>query len=169
VINYDNETYQRFMIEKVVTAIKLRWPNQGLNRTVVIKHDGASCHIEGNNVQFNQAAKQGVRNICLEKQHAKSPDTNVLDLLFLRALQAKQWSLGSETTIDGLIAQLLQAFEEREPRMIDFGFLTTLQACSSDMMEMTRGNDYIIQHLKCFRLLRNSSLVGRLIVGFLRY
>jgi hypothetical protein len=62
------------MIEKVVTAIKLRWPHRGLNRTVVIQHDGASCHIEGNDVQVNQAAKQGVWNICLEKQPAKSPD-----------------------------------------------------------------------------------------------
>jgi hypothetical protein len=115
VINCDKETYRRFMIEKVVTAIKLRWPDRGLNRTVVIQHDGASCHIEDNDVQFNQAAKQGVWNICLEKQPAKSPDTNVLDLSFYRALQVKQWSLGSETTIDGLIAQVLQAFAEFEP------------------------------------------------------
>jgi hypothetical protein len=41
-----------------------------------------------------------------------------------RALQAKQWSLGSETTIDGLIAQVLQAFAEFKPRKIDCGFLT---------------------------------------------
>jgi hypothetical protein len=86
-----------------------------------------------------------------------------------RALQAEQWSLGSETTIDGPIAQLLQAFEELEPRMIDCGFFTTLQACSNDMMEVIRWNDYIIQHLKCFRLLQDSNLVGRLIVIFLRY
>ena len=70
------------MIEKVVTAIKLRWPDRGLNRTVVIQHEGASCHIKDNDVQFDQAAKQGVWNICLEKQPAKSPDTNVLDLSF---------------------------------------------------------------------------------------
>jgi hypothetical protein len=57
---------------------------------VVIQHDDASCHIEGNDVQFDQAAKQGVWDICLEKQPAKSPNTNVLDLSFFRALQAKQ-------------------------------------------------------------------------------
>jgi hypothetical protein len=131
------------MIEKVVTAIKLRWPDRGLNRTVVIQHDGASCHIKDNDVQFNQAAKQGVWNICLEKQPAKSPDTNVLDLSFFRALQAKQWSLGSETTIDGLIAQVLKAFAEFEPRKIDCGFLM-LQTCLNDMMEVNGGNDYKI-------------------------
>ena len=61
---------------------------------------------------INLHAKQAVWNICLETQQpAKSPDTNVLDLSFFRALQAKQWSLGSETTVDGLVAQVLQAFK----------------------------------------------------------
>jgi hypothetical protein len=160
VINCDKETYRRFMIEKVVTAIKLRWPDRGLNRTVVIQHDGASCHIEDNDVQFNQAAKQGVWNICLEKQPAKSPDTNVLDLSFFRALQAKQWSLGSETTIDGLIAQVLQAFAEFEPRKIDCGFLT-LQTCLNDMMEVNGGNDYKIRHLGKQALLRQFGYIPR--------
>ncbi len=82
----------------------------------MIQHDGTSCHVEGNDVQLDQAPKQGARNICLEKQPAKSPDTNVMDLLFFRALEAKQWSLGSETTIDGLIAHVLQSFVEFEPR-----------------------------------------------------
>jgi hypothetical protein len=99
--------------------------------------------IKGSDVQFNQAAKQGVWNICLEKRPAKSPDTNVLDLSFFRALQAKQWSLGSETTIDGLIAQVLQAFAEFESRKIDCGFLK-LQTCLNDMMELNGGNDYKI-------------------------
>jgi hypothetical protein len=113
---------------------------------VVIQHDGASCHVEGNDVQLDEAAKQGVRNICLEKQPAKSPDTSVLDLLFFRALEAKQWSLGSETTIDGLIVHVLQLFAEFEPRKIDCGFLW-LQTCLNDMMEVNGGNDYRIQHL----------------------
>jgi hypothetical protein len=71
-------------------------------------------------------AKQGVWNICLETEHAKSPDTNVLDLSLFRAraLQARQWSLGSETTIDGLVAQVLQAFQDFKPSKIDCGLLT---------------------------------------------
>ncbi len=66
---------------------------------------------------------------------AKSPDTNVLDLLFFRALQAKQWSLGSETTLDGLlIAQVVQVFAEFEPRKIDCGSLR-LQTFLNDMLQ----------------------------------
>jgi hypothetical protein len=48
-INWDKDTNRRFLIEMVVTAIKLRWPDQGLNRIVVIQYFGASCHIEGSN------------------------------------------------------------------------------------------------------------------------
>ncbi len=70
----------------------------------------------------------------------------MLDLSFFRALQAKQWSLGSETTFDGLIAKVLQAFAEFEPRKIDCGFLTQ-QTCLNDMMEVNGGNDYKIGHL----------------------
>ena len=49
---------------------------------VVIQHDGASAHIAENDQEFNWHAKKGVWNICLETQPAKSPDTDVLDLLF---------------------------------------------------------------------------------------
>jgi hypothetical protein len=141
------------MIEKVIPAIRLKWPDRGMERTVLIQHDGASSHIARNDVEFNQAAKQGVWNICLETQPAKSPDTNVLDLSFFRALQAKQWRLGSETTIDGLVAQVLRAFVEFDPRKIDCGFLT-LQTCLNDMLEVNGGNNYKIRHLGKQAILR---------------
>ena len=148
------------MIDKVIPAIRLKWPDRGMNRTVVIQHDGASAHIPENDVEFTQAAKQGVWNICLETQSVKSPDTNVLDLSFFRALQAKQWSLGSETRIDGLIAQVLRAFGEFEPRRIDCGFLT-LQTCLNDRIEVNGGNDYKVRHLGKLSLLREFGYIPR--------
>jgi hypothetical protein len=63
--------------------------------------------------------------------------------VFFRALQAKQWSLGSETTIDGLVAQVLRASVEFDPRKIDCGFLT-LQTCLNGMLEVNGGNNYKI-------------------------
>ena len=71
--------------------------------------------------------------IRLETQPPKSPDTNVLDLSFFRALQSAQWALDSETTIDGLIRQTMQVFREFEPRKIDYVFLT-LQCCLDDIL-----------------------------------
>jgi hypothetical protein len=98
-------------------------------------------------------AEQGAWNVCLETQPTKSPDTNVLDLSFFRALQAKQRSLGSETTIDGLVAHVLRTFIEFDPRKIDCGFLT-LQTCLKDMLEVNCGNEYNIQHLGKQAILR---------------
>ena len=92
IVNCNKETYHRYMIDKVIPAIRMNWPDRGMNRTVIVQHDGASSHIAENDQEFNLHAKQGVWNICLETQSAKSPDSNVLDLSFFRALQAKQWS-----------------------------------------------------------------------------
>ena len=61
--------------------------------------------------------------------------------------------MGSETTIDGLIAQVLRVFVEFEPRKIDCRFLTQ-QTCLNDMMEVNRGNDYKLQHIGKQALLR---------------
>jgi hypothetical protein len=80
------------MIEKVIPAIHMKWPDRGMNRTVFVQHDGASSHIPENDQDFSLHAKQGVWNIYLETQRTNCPDTNVLDLSFFRALQAtRQW------------------------------------------------------------------------------
>lgn len=159
-VNCDKATYRRFMIEKVIPAIHRKWPERGMLRRVVIQHDGASSHITNNDEEFGRAARQGVWNILLETQPAKSPDTNVLDLSFFRALQAKQWSLGSETTIDGLIAQVLAAFRDFDPRKIDCGFLT-LQTCLNDMLEAHGGNNFKIRHLGKQSILREHGELPR--------
>jgi hypothetical protein len=81
-VSCTKETHQRFMIEKVIPAIQMKWPDRGMNRTVVIQHDGASAHIEENDQEFNLHAKHGVWNICFETQPTMSPDTKVLDMSF---------------------------------------------------------------------------------------
>ena len=89
---------------------------------------------------------------------------NVLDLYFFRAMQARQWGLGSETTIDGLIAQVLRAFQEFDPRKIDCGFLT-LQTCLNDMLEVHGGNNYKIRHLGKQSILRELGELPRTIAA----
>ena len=73
------------------------------------------------------------------------------------ALQAKQWSLGPESTIEGLVAKVLRAFDEFDPRKIDCGFLA-LQTCLNDMLEVLNGgNDYKIGHLGKLAILDTSN------------
>jgi hypothetical protein len=97
----------------------------------------------------------------LETQPPKNPDTNVLDLLFFRALQSAQWGLGSETTIEGLIRQTMRAFREFEPRKIDYAFLT-LQCCLDDILVKLGGNNYKIRHMGKERRLREGRLDTRI-------
>jgi hypothetical protein len=47
-------------------------------------------------------ARAGNWNISLETQCAKSPDLNVLELSFFRALQSHQWRSGFVNTYGGV-------------------------------------------------------------------
>ena len=75
------------LLEKVIPAIKDNWPRQLWNdNTVVIRiqQDGASAHISPDDEGFNAGlVEQQVHNkILLYTQPARSPDTNINDLVF---------------------------------------------------------------------------------------
>ena len=142
-------------MEKVVPAIKEKWPDQG--RRIVIQQDGASSHIEDNDAAFEAVARTGLWNISLETQPAKSPDLNVLDLSFFRALQSHQWRSGFANTMEELIVQVQRAYGEFEPRKIDVAFLT-LQCCIDDTLSIHGSNDYTIRHMGKEALLRAGTL-----------
>ena len=120
------------MCRYVVPAIKQKWPDQ--NRSITIQQDGASAHVSDDDFEFKSHAQTGLWNIKLLTQLAKSPDLNVLDLSFFRALQSAQWEKGFETTIDGLVDQVLRAYADFVPRKIDKGFLT-LMGCMDKIMK----------------------------------
>ena len=121
--------YWKMLIDKVVPAIKAKWP--GLNRNIVLQQDGATSHIKEGDLEFGLVARQGLWNINILTQAPKLPDTNICDLSFFRALQSDQWKNGVEDTVDGLIAQVTGAFEQFDERKNDFGFIT-LQCCLDD-------------------------------------
>jgi hypothetical protein len=127
-----------------VPAIKEKWPDR--NRNVIIQQDGACSHILENDIEFCRLATQGVGNICLLTQPAKSTDLNVLDLSFFRALQSSQWSSGYQRTIEGLIRHVESAYANFEPRKIDKGFLT-LQTCMEEILNIYGANDYEVPHM----------------------
>ena len=79
-------------------------------------------------------------------QPAKSPDLNVLDLSFFRALQSAQWKERFATTIDGLIDQVLRAYREFDPMKISKGYLT-LQSCMDEILNHHGSNDYKVPHI----------------------
>jgi hypothetical protein len=67
------------MVEKVLPAIKLKWPNR--DREIVIQQDGASSHINQDDAAFALAALACNWQIQLLTQPAQSPDTNIEEAL----------------------------------------------------------------------------------------
>jgi hypothetical protein len=157
-ITVTKRVYRQYMIEKVLPAIKLKWPDR--DREIVIQQDGPNSHIKENDAAFMEAAEAGNWLIRLLTQPAQSPDTNTLDLSFFRALQSAQWDHGFANTIDGLIAQVITAYEEFPPRKIDFGFIT-LQSCLDEILSSNGDNTYKIPHMGKERLLRDGVLPAR--------
>jgi hypothetical protein len=99
------------------------WPDRRERRNdIIIQQDGASSHVGIVDEEFRRHCTEGGWNISLETQPAKSSDTNVLDLSFLRALQAVQWKSGYEKTIDGLIGQVRRAFSNLNQGKLILGF-----------------------------------------------
>jgi hypothetical protein len=75
------DRYWEYLIEKVLPAIKSRWPDH--KRNVTIQQDGASSHIKKNDPAFLLAATAGnwdIKLLTQPAQPAQSPDTNLLDL-----------------------------------------------------------------------------------------
>jgi hypothetical protein len=80
-----------FMINKVLPAIREKWPREEINQSIFIQQDNAPSHLEVNDPVFCEAAKQGGFDIRLIGQPPKSPDMNILDLGFFRAIQSIQY------------------------------------------------------------------------------
>ena len=163
-VNVTKERYRQLIVERVVPAIKEKWPCR--NRNIVIQQDGASSHIDENDAAFVEVAQTGIWNIQLETQPPKSPDLNVLDLSFFRALQSYQWRSGFANNIEELIEQVQRAFETFPARSIDFAFLT-LQCCIDDTLAINGDNDYSIRHIGKEGLLRMGMLPTRIVASAL--
>jgi hypothetical protein len=85
------EKYRQVMIEDVLPAIVVKFPSTymefGRGRQVVVQQDGAKSHIKDDDPEWLEAVETLGVNIQLETQPANSPDTNINDLGFFRAIQ----------------------------------------------------------------------------------
>ena len=87
------DVYRRLLLEKVVPGIRNSWPRGEWNDPAVvirIQQDGPHSHISADDDGWLHGLQnQGVENkILLFKQPANSPDLNINDLGFFRALQS---------------------------------------------------------------------------------
>ena len=85
----EEEVYRELLISKLLPAIVEKWPRTDrLSRKIWIQQDGAKSHINTDNEEFREAIQDQELNTGLYTQAANSPDVNLLDLGFFRAIQS---------------------------------------------------------------------------------
>jgi hypothetical protein len=119
-VKVTKQVYADMVINNLIPAIRAKWPDD--NKEVFIQHDNASSHFSPDYLPFRIAGTEFGWNITLTGQPANSPDTNINDLGFFRALQARQWDSveNAREDTDGLILAVTTAFQEFEPRLLNY-------------------------------------------------
>ena len=159
-ITVTKEVYLDALVDKVAPAIKAKWPDRR-QKDIDVQHDNAPVHFKDDEEAWAAVARAGRWNIRIAEQGPNSPDTNVCDLGFFRALQSSQFDHGFATDIDGLIDQVKRAWDEFPPEKIDDNFLT-LQCCLDEILKCGGGNNYKIPHMGKEKLRREGRLPTRI-------
>ncbi|KAK8556340.1 hypothetical protein V6N12_002747 [Hibiscus sabdariffa] len=144
-----------FLINKVLPAIRAKWPSSS-DKRIFIQKDNAKPHIDIDDEQFLQAASLDGFNFQLFFQPPNSPDLNVLDLGYFRAIQSLQHQ-ESPTTIDELVRVVEKSFNDLSPESLNNVFLT-LQSCMIEIMKVNGGNNYKLPHIGKQKMERNGEL-----------
>lgn len=150
------ETIKKFLVEKVVPAIQEKWPRSECEETIYIQQDNARTHVPPTDPDFVAAASQSRLDIRLTCQPPNSPDFNILDLGFFRAIQSLQQKMRARTIPD-LVQAVEKSFYDYSPVKLNYVWLT-LQQCMKESMKLEGGNRYKIPHINKERLQRLGGL-----------
>ncbi|GAA0144003.1 hypothetical protein LIER_04557 [Lithospermum erythrorhizon] len=116
-----------WMIEKVLPAIRDRWPMCSRGSTIYIQQDNARPHIKTFDEKLLEAAKTDGFDIRLTCQAPNSPELNVLDLGYFRAIQSLQYQ-EAPRNIDELVKVVEKSYKDLSPKALNHVFIT-LQEC----------------------------------------
>ncbi|GJS17051.1 hypothetical protein Tco_0411523 [Tanacetum coccineum] len=85
ILSVTKDVTRSWLLQKVLPAIRARW-TQGHMGPIYIQQDNAKPHIGVDDAEFLQEASQDGFDIRIRFQPPNSPDLNVLDLGFFRAI-----------------------------------------------------------------------------------
>ncbi|XP_057792560.1 uncharacterized protein LOC131009281 [Salvia miltiorrhiza] len=139
------------MITQMVPHFKTKWP-EFASKDIFIQQDNAKPHIKPDDPEFVAVARQDGFNFQLVCQPANSPDTNVNDLGFFRAIQTLKDQKPAKN-VEELLKNVQDAYEEYPPEKLNHVFLT-LQSCYQEIIKDKGGNNYKIPHMNKERLSR---------------
>ncbi|XP_042039584.1 uncharacterized protein LOC121785262 [Salvia splendens] len=143
------------LINKILPAIIAKWLD-GATKVLKIQQDNARPHIKDNDPVFREAAQQSGFSISIVQQPPNSPDTNVNDLGWFRAIQSLQTQTACNN-VDDLINAVEKSFHELQPETLDNVFLS-LQGCYMEFMKVQGQNRYKLPHVGKAHLRRTNQL-----------
>jgi hypothetical protein len=152
-INVTRDVYRSMLIEQLFPAIQQKWPvGPG---PIIIQQDGAKAHINNNDQLFIEAATLAGLPIRMTTQPPNSPDTNICDLGFFRAID----SANNEVSYNELelIQNIQMTFDGYDAQYLNNIWLTWM-SCLNKIVEHHGKNDYRIPHMGKDRLLREERL-----------
>jgi transposase-like protein len=105
----DRNKYREMIINNVLPAVKEKFPYQTANQ-VLIQQDNATSHIALNDEAVAAKIDELGLNVLFSNQPPNSPDLNICDLSFFRALQSMQLKVGTKNNTE-LIRAVHSSFE----------------------------------------------------------
>ena len=137
--------YRELLISKLSLAIVEKWPRTDrLSRKIWIQQDGAKSHINTDDEEFREAIQDQELNAGLYTQAANSPDVNLLDLGFFRAIQS--FNDAAPKNEEELIQSVQDAYTNYPRKRLNQTWLT-LQSVFNQIILYNGDNDYDIEHL----------------------
>ena len=133
-----------FLINKVLPAIKSKWPAEERHLPIFIQQDNEKTHIDVNDPEFVATAQCDGCDIRLTCQPPNSPDLNVLDLGFFAAIQAL-FERGTPNNIAEIVACVEKAFDEYPVDRANRIFLTQ-QGCMKEIMKHIKDGNTTTSH-----------------------
>jgi hypothetical protein len=151
---------REWLVNKVLPAIKAKWPASEHGQTIYIQQDNARTHIPVDDPVFCAAAQADGWDIRLICQPPNSPDLNILDLGFFAALQSLFHKL-FPGSLDEIVLKVFQAYEQYPTERTNRIFLT-LQSCMREILNLKGSNHYKVPHMRKLALQRLGILPVRL-------
>lgn len=140
---------------QILPAIKTKWP-EGSSKTIFIQQDNAKPHIKDSDPDFRAAASSEGFQISLIQQPPNSPDTNVNDLGWFRAIQSLQQQEVCRNA-DDLVQAVVASFNKLEPMTLNKVFLS-LQCCLQEIIKVKGHNTYKLAHMRKNALIAQDAL-----------
>ena len=136
------DVYCEYLIKKFLPVVKEKWPMRSAR--IWLQQDEAKSHILEDDMEFKEAVDEIGLNLTVFTQSPNSPDTNILNLGFFRAIQS--FNDDCPANEEELIKSVEKAYGEYPYRKLNCVWLT-LQSCLNMIIENDGGNDYKIPHI----------------------